>query len=149
MWSPQKYGLTAIRIAPWLSARSWLPTSAILPTSATYEVEISQLSYPSSGVDAWHQTLQVWNHRRGDGAWELVRRIISEHRMEKIDPRAVLTVVFEKVTEVMGSGRAAIRWLNRKSIALNGRRSVDQLDTPEGVDELMTLLGRIEAGIYL
>lgn len=49
---------------------------------------------------------------------------------------------------VFGSQDEAERWLDRPALGLNGRRPIDLLSTPVGVEMVETFLSRIEHGVY-
>ena len=41
------------------------------------------------------------------------------------------------------------RWLNSSVLALSGRRPIDLLATPTGVEMVKTLLTQLEYGVYV
>jgi putative toxin-antitoxin system antitoxin component (TIGR02293 family) len=59
-----------------------------------------------------------------------------------------LAEVLSKAEEVMGSREDAERWLATRAIALNSRRPIDLLATPQGAEMVKTLLERIAYGVY-
>lgn len=121
-------------------------TSGLGPVS-DYAVVISQMGYEAAGVEASNDKFEVFHERRR-GAWELVRGITAHHQITKGDPSVALGVVAERASQVLGGAGAAIPWLVGASSALGDKRPLDLLDTTEGVDRVLTLLGRIESGVY-
>lgn len=57
--------------------------------------------------------------------------------------------VLAKATEVFGSQNEAELWLERPAMGLDGRRPIDLLATPAGVDLVEEFLGRIKYGVYV
>lgn len=56
--------------------------------------------------------------------------------------------ILGRVTELLGSQPAAEAWLEHPAMALDGRRPIDLLSTPAGVEVLETHLTRLEFGVY-
>ncbi|MFA6965076.1 antitoxin Xre/MbcA/ParS toxin-binding domain-containing protein [Bosea sp. (in: a-proteobacteria)] len=56
--------------------------------------------------------------------------------------------VLAQATDVMGNQDNAERWLERPALALNGRRPIDLLTTPAGIELVQQLLGRLKYGVY-
>lgn len=56
--------------------------------------------------------------------------------------------VLAKAEDVLGSREAALEWLRRKAIGLEGHRPLDLMETPQGAEIVKTLLGRMEYGVY-
>ena len=56
--------------------------------------------------------------------------------------------ILARATELLGSQAEAEAWLESPAIALNGRRPIDLLSTPAGVETLERHLGRLEYGVY-
>ncbi len=54
-----------------------------------------------------------------------------------------------KATEVFGSQEEAEQWLQRPAIGLDGRRPIDLLATPAGVDLVEDFLTRLKYGVYV
>lgn len=53
-----------------------------------------------------------------------------------------------RATDMLGSQEEAERWLEKPAIALEGRRPIDLLSTPAGVELVDDYLTRIEYGVY-
>ncbi len=47
-----------------------------------------------------------------------------------------------------GEGRIADRWLDTPIAALGGKTPLELLDTPEGREKVMDILGQMEAGVW-
>lgn len=56
--------------------------------------------------------------------------------------------VLSRATEAIGSQEEAERWMERPALALGGRRPIDLMRTPAGIELVETLLGRLEYGVY-
>jgi putative toxin-antitoxin system antitoxin component (TIGR02293 family) len=59
--------------------------------------------------------------------------------MDEIQARAI---------EVLENERKAMHWLRTPNRALQGAVPMTLLDTPAGKEEVLTILGRIEYGVY-
>jgi len=56
--------------------------------------------------------------------------------------------VWARVIDVLGSADQARQWLNKPAIALDHRRPIDVIVTPEGAELVINLLNRIDHGVY-
>lgn len=112
-----------------------------------YAVEISQRSYEAAGVEASDDKFELLHERRR-GAWELVRGVTAYQGGIKNDTAVALGVVAERAARLLGGPRGAIRFLGRPCAALGDKQPLELLETREGVDRILTLLGRIECGIH-
>jgi putative toxin-antitoxin system antitoxin component (TIGR02293 family) len=59
-----------------------------------------------------------------------------------------VTFVYERAVEVLENQESAWNCLNRANPALGEAVSLDLLATEEGAEQVKTLLGRIEYGVY-
>ena len=60
----------------------------------------------------------------------------------------LLNDLYEKADEVLGGGPENVtKWLRKPIAALGNQRPLDYLDTYEGLNEVMNIMGRIEWGI--
>lgn len=59
-----------------------------------------------------------------------------------------LARLYRRAVEVLGNEEVANQWLRTSVTALGGVQPVSLLDTPVGIQWVMTILGRIEHGIY-
>ena len=57
--------------------------------------------------------------------------------------------VLARATFVFGSQEEAEQWLEREAIGLDGRRPIDLLATPAGVELVEDFLTRLEYGVYM
>jgi putative toxin-antitoxin system antitoxin component (TIGR02293 family) len=57
--------------------------------------------------------------------------------------------ILAQATRVFGSQEEAERWVKSKVLALRGRRPIDLLATPTGVEMVETLLTQLEYGVYV
>jgi putative toxin-antitoxin system antitoxin component (TIGR02293 family) len=58
-----------------------------------------------------------------------------------------LAELYAKGKELFDSFDHFNEWLNRPSIDIGGEKPIDAIQTRKGVDELLTVLGRLEHGI--
>jgi len=58
-------------------------------------------------------------------------------------------VVFSRCLEIFGDREKAMRWLESPNAALGKQRPIDLLVTPEGTDQVLDVLTRIEHGVFL
>ena len=56
--------------------------------------------------------------------------------------------ILAKATSILGSQEEAERWLERPAMALDGRRPIDLLSTPAGLELVGDHLTRLEYGVY-
>ncbi|MEX3897835.1 antitoxin Xre/MbcA/ParS toxin-binding domain-containing protein [Paraburkholderia sp. BR10954] len=83
--------------------------------------------------------LQALMHRE-------VKQVLSAARAFK--EGSILATVTAKAIGVLGSKEAAKHWLATPAIALDRCRPLDLLHDPNGVESVMTLLVRIDHGVY-
>ena len=57
-------------------------------------------------------------------------------------------VILREATEVLGSRGKAASWLHRENRALGGSRPLDMIATEAGYEEVRSVLGRIEWGVW-
>jgi putative toxin-antitoxin system antitoxin component (TIGR02293 family) len=60
----------------------------------------------------------------------------------------LLTEVLLIAQEVLGSREAAERWIATPAIALNARRPIDLMSTPQGAELVKRLLAQLDHGVY-
>jgi len=56
--------------------------------------------------------------------------------------------VLKHAEEVFGSPENAFLWLRRPRAVLGHATPIELLDTPEGIQQVEVVLGRIEHGVY-
>jgi putative toxin-antitoxin system antitoxin component (TIGR02293 family) len=80
----------------------------------------------------------------------LSRRLASGARLsaEESDRMMRVARVFAMTKDTLGSSEKASRWLQKRNIALGGEVPLELLDTDAGRNDVETILGRIEWGIY-
>lgn len=62
------------------------------------------------------------------------------------DPEGTL---LQRATEVFGDSKVAIEWLNEEIPSLGGRKPIEAFSkSDEDKDRVLTILGRIEAGVF-
>ncbi|MEM9830811.1 MAG: antitoxin Xre/MbcA/ParS toxin-binding domain-containing protein [Bacteroidota bacterium] len=59
-----------------------------------------------------------------------------------------LARLYRRALEVLGSETIANQWLRTPVTALGSEQPISLLDTPVGIQWVMTILGRIEHGVY-
>ncbi|RPI15336.1 MAG: DUF2384 domain-containing protein [Ignavibacteriae bacterium] len=59
-----------------------------------------------------------------------------------------LSHLYNKGLEVFGNKDSFIIWLNSELLALGGNKPIEILDTQNGIEMAVNILGRIEHGIY-
>lgn len=76
-----------------------------------------------------------------------VQRLIAEAfwSARAMDP---LVDVTARAIEVFGSREKALRWLKTPVRSLGDQSPLSLLDTPEGVDRVTDVLGRVEHGVW-
>lgn len=65
-----------------------------------------------------------------------------------ITPGKYIIVATKYAIEVFGNERKALTWLNARRAYLHGKTPMAIINTEEGFQEVMTLLGRIDHGIF-
>lgn len=56
--------------------------------------------------------------------------------------------VLKKAKEVLGKGDEFYHWIKRKPHSLEGQLSLESLTTADGINKVLTQLGRIEYGLF-
>jgi putative toxin-antitoxin system antitoxin component (TIGR02293 family) len=64
------------------------------------------------------------------------------------DSSSTLQATIKTATGVLGSRKLAMVWLSKPAIGLDGRRPIDLLDTPAGIEAVDVLLTRMDHGVY-
>ncbi|RNC67548.1 MAG: DUF2384 domain-containing protein [Desulfuromonadales bacterium] len=55
---------------------------------------------------------------------------------------------FKQAQKVFSDKQRALMWLKHENLALGNIRPIDLLGTPDGIDSVIRILGRIEHGVY-
>lgn len=58
------------------------------------------------------------------------------------------TILLERATDVLGDRALAERWLRTPIAALGSNRPIEAIQTAEGFERCMVILGRIEHGVF-
>lgn len=112
-----------------------------------YAVTISQLAYEAAGVEVSDDKFELLHERRR-GGWELVRGVTAYQQIIKGDTAVALGAVAERASRLLGGPRGAIQFLGRPCSALGDMQPLELLNTREGVDRVLALLGQVECGIH-
>lgn len=56
--------------------------------------------------------------------------------------------VLAKAEEVLGTREAALEWLRKKAVGLEGHRPLELMETAQGAEIVKTLLDRMAFGVY-
>ena len=84
---------------------------------------------------------------------DVTRRTIDNYKPHErlrlyISDRLIhLAELYVKGKEIFESFQNFHAWLNRPSVDLGGEKPIDRIQTRQGIDELLDVLGRIEHGI--
>jgi putative toxin-antitoxin system antitoxin component (TIGR02293 family) len=84
---------------------------------------------------------------------DVTKRSLDNYRPEErmrlyISDRLIhLAELFAKGKEIFGSLENFSEWLNLPSIDRQGEKPIDSIQTRKGIDELLSILGRLEHGI--
>lgn len=64
------------------------------------------------------------------------------------DPAARLALIRARAKAVFGDPEKAWKWLNRPNRALAQKTPLEMIDTDTGFQSVLTILGRLEHGVY-
>jgi putative toxin-antitoxin system antitoxin component (TIGR02293 family) len=84
---------------------------------------------------------------------DVTKRTLDNYRPEErmrlyISDRLIhLAELFAKGKELFNSLEFFTEWLNQPSVDLQGEKPIEQIHTRKGIDELLTILGRLEHGV--
>lgn len=116
--------------------------SAGLPTEALTQLilRVSLLKRPRMLEKALGISVRTVQRRKGQP---------SKHLSREQSGRAwKFAEILARATKVLGSQDDAEAWLDRPALGLDGRRPLDLLETPAGVELVEAYLGRMEYGVY-
>jgi putative toxin-antitoxin system antitoxin component (TIGR02293 family) len=76
-------------------------------------------------------------------------KVKLRHRKRSVPTRRTSSaVIIDQAKELLGTRQEVEVWLRRPAVALNSRRPLDLLGTPDGRELLRTLLSRLDHGVY-
>lgn len=86
----------------------------------------------------------------GMSARTWARRKAQAHKLTPVESDRLyrLAHVVARASEVLGARDKAVRWLRKPNRALGGAAPFDLLDTEIGEDQVVTVLERIEHGVF-
>lgn len=87
--------------------------------------------------------LEVIEHLPESVEWAEIVYILKRQWVSEIPEE-----VFRKAIEVLGSEEKAVKWLTSGRKYFNGEIPLKACFTQQGKDDVLTLLGRIEHGVY-
>ena len=113
--------------------RKGLSTKSAVELSRRFEIQESQMSQ-ILGLSSRTFSRNKMNQTILDAA--------------KSDRLFRLAKVLARATDVLEDEATARDWLNLPNRALGNARPLDLLDTDAGVEQVLTILGRIQHGVY-
>ncbi len=113
-----------------------LPAAALKHLLGTLEV----LDKTTSLEKAVGMSLRTFQRRRDEPSLPL--------SIEQSGRAWKFAEILARATAVFGTQTEAEGWLDRAALALDGRRPIDLLATPAGVEMVEDLLTRLEYGVY-
>lgn len=78
-----------------------------------------------------------------DASWQEIRQTVNAAVAETLPQEVV-----NRAITVFDSERKALSWLVSNNLALGGLSPKEYIEQKDGVDEVLTVLGRIEYGVY-
>ena len=107
---------------------------------------------PSDGFDVLARKLGI-SPRELSERLHVSMKTIQRHKGRALDVNLSdrlyrVAQVYTRCLEVFESEEATVVWLQSNIPALNGATPLDCLGTTPGVNRVMTLIGRIEHGVY-
>ena len=142
--------VTATMIAEALGGRNVL-RERLADYSAVVRRTREGLPYAALAAVAKRYGIPLANLARVIGLPErtLARRKKERHlRADESDRLLRVARVATSAEDVLGAQAKAGRWLQTPNRALGGAIPLDLLDTDLGAEEVVTILGRIEHGVY-
>jgi len=122
------------------------------PQSNVDLVDIVRHGLPSEGVTALSSKLDItpgdlsrYLHVSLKTLQRYKGRILDINMSDRL---LTVALVYSKCVDVFGSEENSVTWLKSPISALGNARPLDYLDTNAGAEMIMTLLSRIEYGVY-
>ena len=115
-------------------------------------IEIARHGLPSEVAEILPNKLDISLNELGSYL-HVSPRTLARHRGKILNPDLsdrLLTVarVYARCKDVFHTDERCLIWLKSKLMAIGNVRPIDLLDTNAGADTVMTVLGRIEHGVY-
>ena len=113
---------------------------------------LAEEGLPKQALVIFMQKINLDEHRLFSYL-DVTRRTIDNYKPHErlrlyISDRLIhLAELYAKGKELFDSFENFNEWLNRPSIDISGDKPIDRIQTRQGVDELLHVLGRIEHGI--
>ena len=112
--------------------REELPYAALAAVAKRYRIPLATLARVIGLTERTRARRKKERHLTADESDRLLR----------------VARVATSAEDVLGAQAKAGRWLQNSNRALGGAIPLDLLDTDLGAEEVMTILGRIEHGVY-
>jgi putative toxin-antitoxin system antitoxin component (TIGR02293 family) len=115
-------------------------------------VEVVRHGLPSEGIAALSIKLGI-THRELSKHLHVSLKTLQRHQGKVLDINVsdrLLTIarVYSECIDVFGTEEVSVQWLKSPIPALGNVRPLDYLDTNAGADMVMTLLRRIDYGVF-
>ncbi|MEX1239742.1 MAG: antitoxin Xre/MbcA/ParS toxin-binding domain-containing protein [Cyclobacteriaceae bacterium] len=113
---------------------------------------LAEQGLPKQALMIFMQKVQL-DERRLFSYLDVTRRTIDNYKPHEklrlyISDRLIhLAELYVKGKEIFDSFENFHAWLTRPSVDLGGDKPIDRIQTRQGIDELLHILGRIEHGI--
>lgn len=113
---------------------------------------LAEQGLPKQALIIFMQKVHL-DERRLFSYLDVTRRTIDNYKPNErlrlyISDRLIhLAELYVKGKEIFDSFENFQSWLNRPSVDLGGDKPIDRIQTRQGIDELLHVLGRIEHGI--
>ena len=92
--------------------------------------------------------MKLWTHRVERRLARLEAEVLGDQGGTAAPPRARVTHVTAHAAHVLGSRAAAVRWLARPNLALQGEVPMKLLASDDGAREVVEVLDQILYGVY-
>jgi len=99
---------------------------------------------PDEGIRALNISSRTW-HRIKAQTEELSKPLDIDQSSRLWNMAEILA----KAEELMGSREEAEQWLTRPAMALDSRRPIELMATPQGAEMVKTLLNQLDHGVYV
>ncbi len=87
--------------------------------------------------------IEALQHLPSDASWQAIR-----HAVKAAAAKTLPEEIINRTAEVFGCKRKAIDWLVSPNRVLEYLAPIDVLEEDHGVKKILTILGRIEHGIF-